>query len=511
MSTPDLPISLCRDLDPFSRRCSESSAGLAVLVIEDEPGDYALIASYLRHLCGPNHSEPRIEWAKTLAQGVGAATRTRFDVVLLDLSLTDSSGLTTVATVTAAVAGTPVVVLTGHDDDALAMAAIAAGAQDYLVKGEIDSRSLGRAVRYALARSGLESQLQLFEVALHSAANGVIITDIDGRIEWVNRAFIDMTGYDLDESLHHRPGELLHSGKQPTVFYERMWNTILAGKVWSEELVNRRKNGSYYDEHMAISPVRMHDASIRYFVAIKQDVTARRQAQQRLEQSEERLDLALLGSDLGMWDMYPATGTLYLSAKAYEILGLPPNGAREDAGWFEDLLHPDDAGPRRDALEAHLRGDTQDYHVEFRMHHQNGHWVWLRLRGKIVARNADGTPLRVAGTMQDISLEKRLKLEGSDLLLRIESMIGQLGSHAAMRPVEPGPPIALSRRQRDVLALVARGMTSMQIASQLHISTATAATHRRDLMRKLDLHSVAELTRYAIDHKIVPPIAPRKR
>jgi len=133
---------------------------LSILVIEDDPGDFGLIRADVR-LAGLGYGgkEPVI-WAKTLAEGIALAQRELPDVVLLDLSLPDSAGSDTVRAMRTALPNLPVVVLTGHDDDKLADAALEAGAQDFLVKGQFDHDALKRAVRHALVREAAEQKIQ---------------------------------------------------------------------------------------------------------------------------------------------------------------------------------------------------------------------------------------------------------------------------------------------------------------------------------------------------------------
>ncbi len=145
---------------------------LSVLVIEDDAGDFGLIRVHvqLSGLVQGGGKEPVI-WAKTLADGIIAARNNKPDVVLLDLSLPDSAGLDTVQAMRAALPGVPIVVLTGHDDNALADAALQAGTQDYLVKGQFDHDALGRAVRHALVRHALELRLKESEKILLDSRN----------------------------------------------------------------------------------------------------------------------------------------------------------------------------------------------------------------------------------------------------------------------------------------------------------------------------------------------------
>jgi diguanylate cyclase (GGDEF)-like protein/PAS domain S-box-containing protein len=135
-------------------------------------------------------------------------------------------------------------------------------------------------------RKQAEAKLRLNNTALNSTANAIVITDRDGIIEWANPAFTEMTGYSLDEALGKRPKELVKSGVQPREFYEALWNTILKGQVWRGEVVNKRKDGTHYTEEMTITPVYAEDKVITHFIAVKQDISERKAAELKLEQSE---------------------------------------------------------------------------------------------------------------------------------------------------------------------------------------------------------------------------------
>jgi signal transduction histidine kinase len=130
-------------------------------VVEDDAGDFRLINAYLRR-AGLIHdaSNPSLTWAQTLSEAIEVAGHARPDLVLLDLSLPDSTDILTVKAMSAALPEVPIVVLTGSDDNDLAIKALEAGAQDYLIKGQLDHLTVARAARHALVRKQLEQQLQ---------------------------------------------------------------------------------------------------------------------------------------------------------------------------------------------------------------------------------------------------------------------------------------------------------------------------------------------------------------
>ena len=132
---PSLPPALIPDHAALQSELEPNA--WSILIVEDEPGDHALVVNYLRHKSVKLSVDGlKLVWAKTLSEALAAAQDLRFDMVLLDLSLPDSVGVKTVSAMTAALPGTPVVVLTSSDDEELALEALGAGAQDFLVKGE---------------------------------------------------------------------------------------------------------------------------------------------------------------------------------------------------------------------------------------------------------------------------------------------------------------------------------------------------------------------------------------
>jgi len=136
-----------------------ANAPLRLLLVEDNPADARLLTEYL---CGPHPEEFHCTHVAMLAEALRYIRADHFDLVLLDLSLPDSQGLDTVRSVAHQARGTPIVVLTGADDEMLGVAAVRNGAQDYLVKGQADLRLLVRAIRYAIERHRAEEELERY-------------------------------------------------------------------------------------------------------------------------------------------------------------------------------------------------------------------------------------------------------------------------------------------------------------------------------------------------------------
>ena len=125
-----------------------------------------------------------------------------------------------------------------------------------------------------------ELHLQRLATAIEQSAESVVITDRQARIEYVNPAFTRITGYRSDEVVGRNP-RILKSGEHGDAFYRAMWETLASGKPWVADFVNRRKDGTTYQEVAAISPIRDPSGEITSYVAVKRDVTHEREAESR--------------------------------------------------------------------------------------------------------------------------------------------------------------------------------------------------------------------------------------
>lgn len=140
-------------------------------------------------------------------------------------------------------------------------------------------------------RKVAERELRKLSRVVEQSPAAVLITDPRGRIEYVNPAFSAVTGYAIEEVLGRTPS-LLNSGRQDAATYRALWDRIRAGEVWRGELANKRKNGDIFWEHAAIGPIFDENGQITHFCAIKEDITARKQAEAELIQAKEAAEAA---------------------------------------------------------------------------------------------------------------------------------------------------------------------------------------------------------------------------
>lgn len=269
---------------------------LTILLVEDNPGDARLIQVMLAEVAG---LRARLVRADRLATGLELAATQIFDATLLDLSLPDSHGLETFTRFQQAAPGLPIVVLSGLADEQMALRAVAAGAQDYLVKGQVDSALLGRALGYAIERKRADEerrQLLAREEAAHAEAerlaaervavlgqiaDGVLITDPGGKITFVNgaaRRLYGAAGAELREGQPFGMHRLYTTVGAPYPRAELPIARALTGgeTTLDAEWCLRRADGATITIQGSATPVYADDGVLLGAVLTFRDVTAQR-------------------------------------------------------------------------------------------------------------------------------------------------------------------------------------------------------------------------------------------
>ncbi|MFX0108507.1 MAG: PAS domain S-box protein [Candidatus Hodarchaeota archaeon] len=404
-------------------------------------------------------------------------------------------------------------------------------------------------------KSDLQTLRRLSMAVTHNPTS-VVITDLNGSIEYVNPKFSELTGYSLEEAIGKNPS-ILKSGETAIETYDELWNTITAGEVWHGEFTNRKKNGDIYYEEAWIAPITDSDSKITSFVAVKEDITQQRNVRKALEfsekrhrdliekiqegigivdfdeniifanqaladilqwpideltqmnlkdmlstkelgkvreetskrmegessayelemqrkdgevitlrissvpwqneleenagaiavvtditeqkkaeralmESEERLDLALKGADLGVWD-WDAENDRFIYDKRYaEILEYTVDELGTDYEAYESRLHPDDIAQMEEKWGAHLRGEIPMFSSEHRLRTKSGSYKWVLERGKVQEWLQKGRTKRATGTILDVNervlVERRLRRSNRDLELYASILRHDLGN-----------------------------------------------------------------------------------
>ena len=158
------------------------------------------------------------------------------------------------------------------------------------------------------------------------------------------------------------------------------------------------------------------------------EITARKKMEQALRESEQRLELALRGADLGLWDWNIQTGQTMWDDRAIAMIGYAREEVEPGFRFWKGLVHPEDWLRISDAINGHLQGRLAHFDAEFRMRSKSGEWLWIRCRGRVVERDEAGKPVRMTGTTLDTTERRRAE----DILRESEARYRAVFNNAAV-------------------------------------------------------------------------------
>ncbi|EIC20443.1 PAS domain S-box protein [Thiorhodovibrio frisius] len=220
-------------------------------------------------------------------------------------------------------------------------------------------------------RKNAERELRKLSRVIEQSPAAVLITDTQGRIEYVNPAFCDVTGYSLAEVLGRNPS-ILNSGLQDAAQYRQLWGRICGGKVWRGELANKRKDGAIFWEHAAISPILDEQGAITHFFAVKEDITERKRAETELAASEARFRGLFEAATIPLAEMQASGEILAFNPIFTQTFGWTLAEIPDLAHWWT-CVFPDPAYRERVQADwtlvsqASLAGEQQLAPWEYRM------------------------------------------------------------------------------------------------------------------------------------------------
>jgi PAS domain S-box-containing protein len=214
-----------------------------------------------------------------------------------------------------------------------------------------------------------EEELRTLSRAVEHSPASVVITDLKGNIEYVNPKFTRITGYAREEVIGQN-SRVLKSGESPPEAYAALWDAITHGREWRGEFHNKRKDGTLFWEFASISPVVDAEGLTTHFVAIKEDITARKEAEAALAKSELYYR-SLIEHALDLTAVLAPDGTIpFVSPSVERLLGVRPEDARGLNAL--ELIHRDDVTIVKERIAGVMKRGTRFEHVEFRVRHSDG-------------------------------------------------------------------------------------------------------------------------------------------
>ncbi|NLI82893.1 MAG: PAS domain S-box protein [Deltaproteobacteria bacterium] len=279
-------------------------------------------------------------------------------------------------------------------------------------------RSLGFSLNNIEASQVLADQDSRLHTIVQTSQDGFWVVGSDARILDVNEAACHMLGYSMEEMLGLQVRDVDAQDTPPEI--ESRIRRIKEKGASTFETIHRRKDGSTLHVEVAVTYLRCPQDR---FVCFVRDITDRKEGEEALRKSEERLSLALRGAELGMWDWNVPTGAVTFNEHWAQMLGYRLEEMEPHVRTWESLVHPEDLPKTLEVLKAHLEGNTEFYESEFRMRHASGSWLWILDKGQVIERDDEGRPIRVCGTHLDISARKRAEAELVESKRRFEKML----------------------------------------------------------------------------------------
>jgi len=269
---------------------------------------------------------------------------------------------------------------------------------------------------------------KLYRALFEQTNDAILLLNLEGMHIDANQRASELLGYSLAEFCEIGFTDII--AKSELAEAKSRFAELLEGKILPiYERTLRTKSGEEVTVDNSVSLVRDENGESLHIQCIMRDVTEKKRTLEFLRESEERLDLALQGADLGVWDWDTEKNELKLSDRYARILGFEPEDIGIDYDKWETLIHPDDLPIMEERWNTHVRGETPFYSSEHRMRTKSGDYKWILERGKVIEYNAEGGTKRASGTILDITervlAEQALREEESKYRTIVEqSLIG---------------------------------------------------------------------------------------
>jgi PAS domain S-box-containing protein len=269
-----------------------------------------------------------------------------------------------------------------------------------------------------------EETLRLQRTALMNVSSAIVVTDPNLTIEWANPAWTELTGYSLAESIG-KTHQLIRSGVHDQSFYDELERTLLAGNNWRGELTNRRKDGQLYTEQVSYTPVLDDLGEVLHIVAIRQDISERKQIEETLRQNEASLREAQKIARTGSWEWDLRTNLVIWSEEMYRVFDLDPKTYDGRPESLMKVIHPDDVEIYLDAVSTNKESGDKPV-LEYRVVHRDGSIHFVYGEGRMML-DQDGKPLKSIGTVQDVTERRQAENALRESETRFKDILFSMG------------------------------------------------------------------------------------
>ncbi|MFP5274024.1 PAS domain-containing protein [Coleofasciculus sp.] len=377
---------------------------LKVLIVEE---GYQTLKLLGEGLCSEIQYSFIIQQVRQSRQALARLSQEEFDLLVVHVSPADPHLFDTVTQIKHLGLTLPILGLSANENQIVNLQVIQAGTPDDQVTENLKSYRFIRALRHAIDEQQRQESQRLNQEKYCSVLDNVkeviFQTDTQGHWTFINRAWTEITGFSIAESI----GTSFLKGIHPDDWQKGRDNfdSLITGVKQSCRPTVRylTKSGDIRWLEVQAQTNFAADGTVSGTTGTLNDITEQVLIQSALRISEERLQMALSGSDLGLWDWQLTTGYIYFNPQWKTMLGYEQDEIENNFKSFQKLVHPDDFMRVKAVLNAYLDRLIPTYEVEFRMQCKTGEWKWILSRGKVFEWDEAGNPVRMTGTHRDIS------------------------------------------------------------------------------------------------------------
>jgi PAS domain S-box-containing protein len=266
---------------------------IKILLVEDNPGDVRLLQELLKEVSSVQF---QLESVDRLSQGLQRLNQHSFDVILLDLTLPDSQDLETFVQLHDYAPELPIVVITGLNDETLAVRAVQEGAQDYLVKGQVSSDVLARSIRYAIERKRTEQKIAEQAALLDITTDAILVRDLENRILFWNKGAERLYGWKAEEAIGQPVDELLY--KSTSSQFQEAQTQLMETGEWYGELAHVTRAGKAVLVASRWTLVRDKRGQPTSVLVVSTDITEKKQLEAQFLRAQRMESIGTLASGI---------------------------------------------------------------------------------------------------------------------------------------------------------------------------------------------------------------------
>ena len=258
--------------------------------------------------------------------------------------------------------------------------------------------------RIELVQSLKDSE-EKYKIVFESSADGILIADTETmKFKYINQSLYKMLGYTKQELLSKSVMDI-HPQKDLDYVISEFESQARGEKTLAVNIPCLRKDGTVV--YADINTTKINIDGRDHNIGIFRDITERKQIEEILRESKKRLELVLIGGNLGTWDYDIPSGNTHFDERWLSMLGYEPSDVEQNVNGWNNLIHPDDQPIVLEKLQAHFEDPSVVYEVEMRLKTKSGDYKWIFGKGEVLERSEDGKPIRMTGTHLDITERKQ--------------------------------------------------------------------------------------------------------